>query len=118
MERMLSPASLRALLTNPIRITLLDVRRRPAFEADPTMIPHAVWKDPSQVRAWAAELPRTAPIIVYCVHGHEVSNGVVDHLRGLGLEAALIEGGLEAWKASGGTVVEVPTLTQTEGGGS
>jgi rhodanese-related sulfurtransferase len=43
-------------------------------------------------------------VVVYCVHGHEVSNGVVARLRDLGLEALLLEGGIEAWKASGGSV--------------
>ena len=38
---------------------------------------------------------------VYCVHGHEVGHGVADRLRDLGLEALLLEGGIEAWKTSG-----------------
>jgi rhodanese-related sulfurtransferase len=29
---------------------------------------------------------------------------VVDRLRALGIEAALLEGGIEAWKAAGGAV--------------
>lgn len=43
-------------------------------------------------------------MVAYCVHGHEVSRGVVDRLRALGLEAALLEGGIETWKAAGGPV--------------
>lgn len=41
MERTLSPAGLKALLEAAARTTLLDVRRRPAFEADPRLIPDA-----------------------------------------------------------------------------
>ncbi len=107
MERTLSPADARALLAGPAPVTLLDVRRRQAFEADPRVVPGAVWRDPRAVDAWAAGLPAGASVVVYCVHGHEVSNGVVDRLRDLGLDAALIEGGIEDWKATGGPVVAV-----------
>ena len=117
MERTLSPTDLAPLLAaDPARVVLLDVRRRPAFEADPCLIPGAVWRDPHAVDAWAAELPAGAPAVVYCVHGHEVSHAVVDRLRGLGLDAALVEGGLEGWKAAGGAVVGAPMPAQAEGG--
>ena len=108
MERTVSPTDLEAMLAGAgpsVRPALLDVRRRPAFEADPRVIPGAVWKDPQAVETWAAELPAGAPVVVYCVHGHEVSRGVVDRLRGLGFDAALVEGGIEAWEAAGGAVV-------------
>jgi thiosulfate sulfurtransferase len=114
MERTVSPTGLKAMLAGagpPVRPALLDVRRRPAFEADPRMISGAVWRDPHRVDAWAAELMPGAPVVVYCVHGHEVSNGVVDRLRDLGFDAALVEGGIEAWRAAGGAVA-----AQAEGG--
>ena len=108
MERTLAPTELMTLLAGTDRPLLLDVRRRPAFEADPSTLPEAGWRDPQAVEIWAAELPRDRPVIVYCVHGHEVSNRVVDRLRELGFDAALIEGGIEAWKAAGGKVSERP----------
>ena len=104
MNRPLSCALLKALINDRARIALLDVRRRPAFEAEPRLIPGAVWKDPEQVDRWVAELNPNRSVVVYCVHGHEVSHGVADRLRDLGLEALLLEGGIEAWKASGGSV--------------
>lgn len=106
MERTMSPAGLKAVLAAgpAARVAVLDVRRRVAFEADPRMIPGAAWRDPHRVDAWAAELAPGAPVVVYCVHGHEVSNGVVDRLRALGFDAALVEGGIEAWKAAGGAM--------------
>ncbi len=116
MERALSPVGLEALLRGPVQVTLIDVRRRPAFEADPRVIPGAVWRDPHAVDAWAMELPAGMPVVVYCVHGHEVSNGVVDHLRSRGVDAALVEGGVEGWKAAGGAVVGASMLAQAEGG--
>jgi rhodanese-related sulfurtransferase len=39
------------------------------------------------------------------VRGGSVSNAVVDALQAKGLKARFIEGGLEAWKATGGTTV-------------
>jgi rhodanese-related sulfurtransferase len=104
MERTLSCAGLKALIADRASITVIDVRRRPAFEAEPRLIPGAVWNDPEQVEIWAAELNRNRPVVVYCVHGHEVSNAVVDRLRELGFEAAMLTGGLEAWKVAGGPV--------------
>lgn len=110
MERTLTCALLQALITDRARIALLDVRRRPALEAEPRLIPGAVWRDPEQVERWVAELNPKRLVVVYCVHGHQVSNGVADRLRGLGLEAVLLEGGIEAWKAAGGP------LTASRGG--
>jgi superoxide dismutase, Fe-Mn family len=110
MERTLTCALLKALITERARMTLLDVRRPPAFEAEPRLIPGAVWRNPAQVDRWAAELNPDRCVVVYCVHGHEVSRGVVDRLRELGLEALLLEGGIEGWKAAGGP------LTAASGG--
>jgi Fe-Mn family superoxide dismutase len=104
MERTLTCALLQALIADRARITLLDVRRRPAFEAEPRLIPGAVWRDPERIDGWAALLNPNRSVVVYCVHGHEVSHGVAGRLRGLGHDAALLEGGIEAWKAAGGPV--------------
>jgi thiosulfate sulfurtransferase len=105
MERTLSADELKTLLAGGAGVTLVDVRRAPARQSDPRQIPGAVWRDPDQIAAWADELPRDRPIVAYCVHGHEVSAGVVDRLRELGFEAALLQGGFEGWKAAGGELV-------------
>ena len=104
MEQTITCVALSRLVASRPDVVLLDVRRRPAFHADPGLIPGAVWKDPEQVGTWAAELGQAQAVVAYCVHGHEVGRGVVDRLRALGIEAALLEGGFEAWKASGGPV--------------
>ena len=104
MEETLTCAALNALIADRADVAVLDVRRRPAFEAAPRLIPGAVRKEPEEVEIWADALNQNRPVVVYCVHGHEVSKGVVDRLRTLGFEAALLEGGIEAWKASGGPV--------------
>lgn len=77
---------------------VIDVRRAPAFEADTTMLAGATWRDPFAVDDWIKFLPRRSGIVVYCVHGHEVSKNACVALRAAGLNARYLEGGIEAWK--------------------
>ena len=105
MERTLSANELKALLAGGAEVTLVDVRRASALEADPRAIPGAIWRDRDQVATWARELPQGRPVVAYCGHGRTGSAGVVDRLRELGFEAALLEGGFEGWKTVGGRLV-------------
>ncbi len=105
MNRTIEPAELRQWLKQDPDTQILDVRKKADFDQDPHMLPGARWRDPAGVAQWSADLSGEAMIVVYCVHGHAVSNGVVDHLRGQGLNACLIEGGIEAWKEAGGKTV-------------
>ncbi len=41
------------------------------------------------------------PVVAYCVHGHEVSQGVAASLRQAGIRAAYLEGGIAGWKEAG-----------------
>jgi thiosulfate sulfurtransferase len=106
MEKSVDCAALNALMVAGGDIAILDVRRRSAFEAEPRLIPGAVWRKPEEVAMWANALNPNQPLVVYCVHGHEVSQGVAGHLRAHGLEAVWLDGGIEAWKASGGLVTD------------
>ena len=101
----LFPEALMSLLKTPQPPMVVDVRKRPAIEADPTMLPGAIWRDPHAVEQWAAELPSGRSVVVYCVHGHEVSRGVRDTLCRQGVMAGILEGGLEGWRRAGGPVV-------------
>ena len=100
-----SAQELKEQLAGGATITLLDVRRVAARDADPRRVPGAIWRDPDQVDAWAHELPRDWPVIAYCADGEEVSAGVVDRLCALGFEVARLEGGFEGWKTAGGQLV-------------
>src|SRR5919106_4803196 len=102
MDPCLFPETLMSLLNTPQPPVVVDVRRRSAFEADPAMVPGAVWRDPHAVEQWAAELPPGRSLVVYCVHGHDVSRGVRDALRRRGVMAGVIEGGIEGGGAAGG----------------
>jgi hypothetical protein len=46
MDPSLFPETLMSLLKTPRLPVVVDVRKRPAFEAAPAMLPGAVWRDP------------------------------------------------------------------------
>jgi rhodanese-related sulfurtransferase len=93
---------------------VIDVRRTPAFKASTEMIAGALRRDPDEVASWARELPRAAETVVYCVHGHEVSQGVAQALNERGFTARYLEGGIEeGWKAAGGTLDRKPAGAMT-----
>ncbi len=87
---------------------LIDVRRPPAFALASHMLPGAVWHDPQSVSDWAAGLDADRPVVVYCVHGHEVSRNAARELCALGLQARFLRGGFEAWKDAGLPLVGKP----------
>ncbi len=104
MQRTITATELQTLLDRGVPLTLCDVRRAEARAKDPVAIPGTTWFDPALVDDWGTTLTPGIDIVVYCVHGHEVSNSVVDTLQAKGLNARLIDGGIEAWKAAGGAV--------------
>lgn len=101
LPRPLSVSALFASLGHAVSPLVIDVRRREAFESASDFIASATWRDPFAVADWAKYLPRHRHIAVYCVHGHEISQHVADALRATGLDAAYLEGGIEAWKERG-----------------
>lgn len=79
---------------------VLDVRRPAAFEADALMIAGAL-RPEGDLAAFAAQLPGDRPIVVYCVHGHEVSQQAAADLAAAGRRSSYLEGGIAAWRAAG-----------------
>ena len=79
---------------------VIDVRRDARYAEDGTVLPAALRRPPETVGNWAAALPRGVPVVCYCVHGHEVSQGAAAALRGLGHDATFLEGGIEAWRGA------------------
>ena len=92
---------------------IIDVRRQSAFQEADSMIWGALRREPDQVRAWAKSLPRAGAVVVYCVHGHEVSQGAAAALSEAGIAARYLEGGLEGWKAAEGPLDRKPTNAST-----
>ena len=89
-------------------VTILDVRKKPAYDDDTVVIAGATWRDPAKIDEWGGDLDRDRPVVCYCVHGHEVSQGASAELRRLGFDARYLEGGIEDWKDQGGDVENKP----------
>lgn len=105
MNRTITPNDLKPLVEKQ-SVTVLDVRRANDFDADKVKLPGAQWKNPEQMTEWSKNLPKDKEVVIYCARGGSVSNSVLDHLLGQGFKARFIEGGIEAWKAAGGTTSE------------
>ena len=102
MERSIKPQDLQFNLKN---VTIIDVRRKSDLDSDTSKLPGATWHDPEQIETWAGSLPKDKEVVLYCVRGGSVSNSVLDNLRGKGIQARFIEGGIVGWKEAGGAVV-------------
>ena len=81
---------------------LVDVRRKSAFQAAGETIAGALRRDPDAVADWRKTLPRASDVVVYCVHGREVSQTVAQALERDGLKACYLEGGIEKWMENEG----------------
>ena len=46
-------------------------------------------------------------VVVFCVHGHEVSQAVSGFLRDQGIDCRYLEGGFEAWIDAGGATIPI-----------
>jgi rhodanese-related sulfurtransferase len=80
---------------------LLDVRRAQARAADGSDIAGARWLDPALWLDWKDSVGAERPVVVYCAHGHEISQGLTAALRAMAIDARHLEGGISAWKAAG-----------------
>ncbi len=103
MPASITVSGLEALLAGRDPPTVLDVRREQAFEEDPRMLPGAVRVPPEDVVAWADRLGSPVEVVVYCVHGHQVSQGAAQALEGRSLRVRYLQGGIEQWRAEGGS---------------
>jgi superoxide dismutase, Fe-Mn family len=87
---------------------VLDLRRAGVFEQAGTMIPGARWCNPAGIESWCGELPAGRDLVVYCVHGHEVSRAAAMRLRAMGLKARFLRGGIEGWRSAGRPLADKP----------
>jgi rhodanese-related sulfurtransferase len=81
--------------------TLLDVRRQAKRAEEGVEIDQGAWLDPARWLDWKDTVPATQPAIIYCAHGHEISQGLAATLRAMGVDARSLEGGIEAWQLAG-----------------
>jgi len=89
----------------PAAPLLVDVRRAPTFDTASHLIAGATWRDPATVAEWAKFMPSHREVVVYCVHGHEISRNTAAALQAAGIAARYLEGGIEGWQAAGGPLL-------------
>jgi rhodanese-related sulfurtransferase len=93
------------LVGTPEAPTIVDVRSREHFDADPRYIPCAVRRDATQVEAWAQDFAGQN-VVVTCQHGGKLSQGAAAWLRTQGVEAESLEGGHDAWVSEKALLVD------------
>lgn len=93
---------------------LFDVRRAQALQPDSRLLPRARWRNHLEVADWSAGFDRNTPVIVNCMHGHNVSQIAGLKLRELGFTAYVLEGGIEGWIAAGRPTVGQNRLAPVE----
>ena len=90
----ISPRELAARIGAPGAPMLLDVRRHARFAESTHLLATAQWCAPDAVSAWARSHP-PREVVVYCVHGHEVSQQAAATLRQAGWNARFLAGGFD-----------------------
>lgn len=106
-----SPSRLRSVHGSARAPLVVDVRRASTMATADRLIAGATWRDPEAVADWAPYLPRHRAIVVYCVHGYEISTQAAEALRAGGLQASPLTGGFAAWLAAGGpTGLRTPAI--------
>jgi len=80
---------------------VLDVRRSATHAQAVDTIPGAAWRDPAQIEEWSAEIDKSEPVVVFCVHGLDIGQSTALALRARGIDARYLSGGMEAWREAG-----------------
>jgi rhodanese-related sulfurtransferase len=115
----ISVGTLFACLEEPRQPILIDVRRNAARQASGMTMAGAIWRDPAHWLDWKDEVAAMAgPIVFFCVHGHEVSQGLTAALCAMGVDAKYLEGGFSEWQKFGQTVPCTPSLDDPSWGGA
>jgi rhodanese-related sulfurtransferase len=109
----ISPSNLRTEFAGKVFPILIDVRRRSAFLESDAMVCGALRREPEDVRGWAKSLPKASAVVVYCVHGREVSQTTAAALNDAGISTRYLEGGLEGWKEANGQLDHKPRGSAT-----
>lgn len=88
---------------------IVDVRSPEGLAASNGLLPGASLRDPHDAASWSFEgSPGT--IVVACVHGHQRSQTAAAQLRALGMDARVLEGGYDAWRAAGFPITDLAAV--------
>lgn len=113
MDTAITTAQLQSSLQSAQPPLVIDVRRKPAFLESNQVIAGALYRDPANIDKWSGSLPKTSRVVVYCVHGHQVSQGASKALNEHGIRAQFLEGGIAHWAEDGGAVSAKPVNAHT-----
>lgn len=105
MPKTISPVELKRRIGTADCPLIIDVRREAVFRAAETRIAGAIWRNHMQAGEWSARLDLNREIVVYCVHGHNVSALAAALLEAAGARIAVLEGGIEAFATANGPLV-------------
>ena len=108
MDASISAEDLRQSLRSSAPPLVIDVRRNERFFEAKDLIRGALRRDPAKLADWSKTLPPKADVVVYCVHGHEVSQNAA---KALG--ARFLEGGIEHWREDDGELAIKPQNAAT-----
>ena len=86
------------LIGTPQAPQIVDISIDPDFNADPFLIPGSFRHPHTDIPGLIARLDG-APCVITCQRGIKLSQGLVAWLRGEGLAAEYLEGGMYAWRA-------------------
>jgi len=108
MDASIKAAELGKSLRSSTPPLVIDVRRNERFFEAGDFIRGAIRRDPARIADWSKTLPQGANVVVYCVHGHEVSQNAAQALG-----AKYLEGGIEHWREEGGELAAKPKNAST-----
>jgi rhodanese-related sulfurtransferase len=97
----ISPQDLYARLGTKAAPVVVDVRSPADFAKAQMLIISARRHPPDEIDRWRNDLPFGKPVVVYCVHGHHVSQGVAVALVAAGINAVYLDGGILSWVEQG-----------------
>jgi len=103
----ISISDLAQQLEQGVPLRLLDVRREKALADSGVQITGAQWKNPALWLDWKDDIAHDLPVVVYCAHGHEISQGLTATLQAMGADARHLEGGISEWLAQGKAVAPI-----------
>lgn len=106
----LSPAELYSRLGTAAAPLLVDVRPPDVFDADDRMIIGSARRYPAEIDRWCSDIPVSRAVVAYCADGRHLGRAVALALRGTGIDAGYLAGGMQAWK-----VGRFPTRRKPDG---
>jgi len=105
----ISPAELWREIGSASTPVIIDVRRPETIISSNGLFPGATVRDPHDAASWTFA-DNSNLIVVACKHGHERSQMAVAQLRARKLDAQVLDGGYEAWRAAMLPVIDRSTM--------